>query len=67
MGNPVDAINSLVKPAAAEKRLDAARNPAAIRSKTGLERKQAGSVNSNEVTVQSTDGIFTFVVRVVKE
>ena len=49
-----------------EARLDGARSPAAIRARTGLERKRAGSVESAEVTVESTDGLFTFTVRVVK-
>jgi len=61
-----DDINRLVKPPPAEKRLPAAVAPAAIRSKTGLERKQAGEVASQEVTVESTDGLFSFTVRVVK-
>lgn len=61
-----DDINRLVARAPADKRLDTAITPDAIRAKTGLERKQVGTVNSEEVTVQSTDGLFTFTVRVVK-
>ena len=52
-----------------ENRLDPVANPDAIRAKTGLERKMAAgaanSVNSQEVTVTSTDGLFTFTVRVL--
>jgi len=59
-------INRLVDPPPADKRLNPAVAPAAIRDKTGLERKQAGDVNSEEVTVESSDGLFTFIVRVVK-
>lgn len=59
-------IARLVPQALPEPRLDGARSPAAIRSRTGLERKRAGSVESTEVTVESTDGLFTFSVRVVK-
>lgn len=59
-------INRLVVPPRAEKRLDAAVQPEAMRATTGLERKQLGSVDSQEVTVSSTDGLFVFTVRVVK-
>lgn len=61
-----DDIKRLAPAPPADKRLGAARNPAAIRAQTGLERKQAGSVESEQVTVESTDGLFTFTVRVVK-
>lgn len=61
-----DDITRLVKPAPAAKRLPVAAAPAAIREQTGLERRVAGSVSSEEVTVQSTDGLFSFTVRVVK-
>jgi hypothetical protein len=61
-----DDLNRLVKKPPAEVSLKAAGTPAAIRAKTGLERKQAGTVQSEEVTAQSTDGLFTFIVRVVK-
>ena len=60
-----DDLNRLVVKPGAEKRLPAAVTPPAIRSKTGLERRQAGEVDSTEVTVESTDGLFTFTVRVV--
>lgn len=61
-----DDINRLVSRPPESPRLEGAITPAAIRTKTGLERRQAGSVNSEEVTVESTDGLFTFTVRVVK-
>jgi hypothetical protein len=61
-----DDFNRLVKKPPAEVSLKAAAAPVAIRAKTGLERKQAGTVQSEEVTAQSTDGLFTFIVRVVK-
>lgn len=63
-----DDINRLVKPAAAEKRLPAAKNPPAMRAKTGLERKQADDANvtTETVTVESTDGLFSFDVTVVR-
>ena len=59
-------LNRLVNPPPADKRLSAAVKPAAIRAQTGIERRAAGDVDSSEVTVQSTDGLFTFTVRVVK-
>ena len=59
-------LNRLVNPPPADKRLAAAVKPAAIRAQTGIERRAAGDVDSSEVTVQSTDGLFTFTVRVVK-
>lgn len=61
-----DDINRLVKPPLPENRLPAAATPRAIRAKTGLERRQAGDVKTELVTVESTDGLFTFVVRVAK-
>lgn len=60
-----DQLSRLVNKAPADKRLDPAVAPAAIRAKTGLERRSAGDVQSSEVTVQSTDGLFSFTVRVV--
>lgn len=63
-------INKLVVLPPADHRLPVAETPAAIRSRTGLERKTAGvasssaGTSSNEVTVESTDGLFSFVVRV---
>lgn len=61
-----DDINRLVSRPPESPRLDGAITPLAIRAKTGLERKQAGDVNSEVVTVESSDGLFTFIVRVVK-
>jgi hypothetical protein len=59
-------LNRLIDKPPAEKRLDTPATPQPIRAKTGLERRQLGEVNSEEVTAVSTDGLFTFVVRVVK-
>lgn len=59
-------LNRLVDKPSPENRLGDAKTPDAIRTKTGLEPKQVGSVNSEEVTVQSTDGLFAFTVRIVK-
>lgn len=61
-----DEITRLVKPAPADKRLDAAGIPDAMRDKTGLTRRQAGIFTTEEVTAQTTDGLFTFTVIVVK-
>ena len=61
-----DDINRLVNPPAPEKRLDPAATPDAIRTKTGLAPEQTGKVNGTQVTVKSTDGLFTFTVNVVK-
>jgi hypothetical protein len=62
-----DDITRLVKPPPAAPRLSAAGAPDALRDKTGLERKtRAGAdVSGEEVTVASTDGLFTFTVRVL--
>jgi len=60
-------LNRLVEKPRPEIKLDAAPTPPAIRAKTGLERQATGKFGeSEEVTAQSTDGLFTFVVRVVK-
>lgn len=59
-------INRLVDKPLPEIKLTAAATPEAIRSKTGLERRQNGTITGEEVTAQSTDGLFTFVVRVIK-
>lgn len=59
-------LNRLVSREAPENRLDPADTPPPIRSRTGLERKQAAEVQAEEVTAKSTDGLFTFVVMVVK-
>lgn len=61
-----DDVNRLVRPPAPDTSLQPAKLPPAIRDKTGLERKQAGSFATEEVTVQSTDGLFVFTVLVVK-
>jgi len=61
-----DDINRLVQRPRAEKRLPGASTPAAIRGKTGLERKTRGDVNSEEIHAVSTDGLFSFTVRVIK-
>lgn len=61
-----DDLNRLVTPPPPEKRLAAPPEPAAIRTKTGLEPKKASKVDSEELTTQSSDGLFTFIVRVVK-
>jgi hypothetical protein len=60
-----DDLNRLIKPKPPEKKLVTASNPSPIRSQTGLERKQVGSNDSEVVTVISTDGLFTFTVRVL--
>jgi hypothetical protein len=61
-----DDLTRLVKRAPADKRLNSAAIPDAIRDKTGLERLQrAGLAAGTDVTVASTDGLFTFTVRVV--
>ena len=59
-------INRLVDKPKVEPRLDAARTPTAIRSQVGLERRGAGELNSEEITVESSDGLFTFIVLVAK-
>ena len=59
-------LNRLVKAPPPEKKLATATTPGAIRSKTGLEPEQTGKVKTKQVTVVSTDGLFTFVVSVVK-
>lgn len=59
-------INRLVLNEPASPGLDAPVNPPAIREKTGLEREQTGKIKTEEITVTSTDGLFTFIVRVAK-
>lgn len=61
-----DDLNRLLAKPPAAKRLPAAATPEAIREQTGLEREKLGKVNSEEVTVESSDGLFSFIVRVVK-
>lgn len=61
-----DDLNRLVAKPPADKRLNAAGTPDAIRDGIGLERQKLGRVASEEVTVESSDGLFTFIVRVVK-
>jgi hypothetical protein len=60
-----DDLTRLIKLPPADKRLEPAEAPVAIRDKVGLERRAAGEVVSTEVTVESTDGLFLFTVRVV--
>lgn len=62
----VDQFNRLVKRPEPENKLAPAATPPAIRAQTGIERTQTGKVESKQVTAQSTDGLFTFVVNVVK-
>lgn len=61
-----DDIGRLTPRQKPDNRLKPATLPAAIREQVGLERQQTGKVKGEEVTAQSTDGLFTFVVRVVK-
>lgn len=61
-----DDINRLVNKPPPDNRLDDAKTPDAIRTQTGLEREQTGTAKSKQVTVKSTDGLFTFTVMVVK-
>lgn len=62
-----DDLTRLVKPPPADKRLDAAATPEAMRDKTGLEGLNRGSakIKTEEITATSTDGLFTFVVTVL--
>ena len=59
-------ITRLTDRPAPERKLDDAVLPLAIRSKTGLAERKAGDVDTEEVTARSTDGLFTFVVTVLK-
>ena len=60
-------INRLVDRPKPEIKLNAPTTPEAMRAKTGLERQQTGKFGeSEEVTAKTTDGLFLFVVRVVK-
>lgn len=61
-----DDIARLVPPPAVEKRLDEAATPLAIRTKTGTQPKAAARIQGEQVTAESTDGLFTFVVTVAK-
>ncbi len=61
-----DEINRLIARPPADKRLSDAGTPEAIRDGIGLERQKMSKVASDEVTVESSDGLFTFIVRVVK-
>ncbi len=61
-----DDIARLAPRQTADKRLANKGNPQALREKTGLERTQTGKVQTEQVTAQSTDGLFTFVVNVIK-
>jgi hypothetical protein len=61
-----DDVTRLVRLPPEQRRLDDAISPTAIRPQTGLEKMSRGSgeVTTEEVTAISTDGLFTFVVRV---
>lgn len=61
-----DDIARLVPRPAEEKRLAPADTPPALRAKTGTQPKAAGRINGEQVTAESTDGLFTFVVTVAK-
>lgn len=63
-----DDIARLTPLPAADNRLDKARAPLAIREKTGLQQRSSARADnaSEEITVESSDGLFTFIVRVVK-
>lgn len=63
-----DDVARLTPLPAAGPRLKPARAPRAIRAQTGLQRRAVASVDSasEEITVESSDGLFTFIVRVVK-
>lgn len=61
-----DDINRLVRPASPDKQLDAAATPDAIRAKTATTPKNAGKVDGAQVTVKSTDGLFSFTVTIAK-
>jgi hypothetical protein len=62
-----DDLTRLIKKPPVENRLDPAKTPLAIRSKIGLERKVAGDVQTEEKTLVSSDGLFTFTVNVLKK
>lgn len=61
-------LQKLVEPPPPDNRLADAASPPAIREKTGLVRKSAGSAkfNTEEVMYTSTDGAFAFRAVVVK-
>jgi hypothetical protein len=59
-----DDLNRLVVKPPADKRLTPAETPPAIRSKTGIERPPGSRINTSTVTVESTDGLFSFEVTV---
>ena len=61
-------INRLVAPAPAAIRLPPAKPLDAIPARTGLERQGGGSgdVATQEITVQSTDGLFSFTIKAIK-
>lgn len=62
----VDDINRLVRPTPPANKLAEAQSPDAIRAQTGFEPKSAGKVDGTQVTVKSTDGLFTFTVTIAK-
>ena len=60
-------INRLVAPAPAAIRLPPAKPLDAIPTRTGLERQGgAGEVATHEITVASTDGLFSFTIKAIK-
>lgn len=61
----VQSIQSLT-PRPEPVRLGPAGTPVPIRAQTGLAPLHTAKIRTEEVTVQSTDGLFSFVVRVVK-
>lgn len=65
-GTLKDDLARLASRPAVDNRLTAAGTPPAKRAQTGIERKQTGKVAGDTVTAQSTDGLLTFVVTVVK-
>lgn len=63
-----DDITRLARQEPARNRLRPAVEPRSIREATGLQLRARASANAqgDEVVAQSTDGIFTFVVKVVR-
>lgn len=62
-----DDITRLARQEPARQRLRNAVDPRAIRDQTGLQlrARASASAEGDEVVAKSTDGIFTFVVRVL--
>lgn len=59
-------INRLVDPPPPDNSIGPAEMPKAIRAKTNLAARQAGLYETEIKTVESTDGLFTFTVQVLK-